>query len=156
MSHDVETLLRQALHAEADAAVPWGDPAGTDPWPRVERAHRRTRALRRAGLAGVVVAALAIGGAVTARLDGGPPPPPAGETRDDTWQDLDDGRTRGEPVDDATRAAVATARISTPTPATRATSGSSGTVTSARSGRRWCAPRSPAWTPATGATCWPG
>ena len=109
MSHDVETLLRRALHAEADAAVPWGDPAGTDPWPRVERAHRRDRALRWTGLAGALAVALALGGVVATRLDGGPPPPPAGETRSDTWQDLDDGRTRGEPVDAGLRAAVADA-----------------------------------------------
>ena len=109
MSHDVETLLRRALHAEADAAVPWGDPSGADPWPRVDEAHRRSRARRRAGVAGALVAVLALGGVVATRLDGGTPPPPAGGTRQDTWEDLDDGRTRGEPVDAALRAAVADA-----------------------------------------------
>jgi hypothetical protein len=34
--NDVETLLRETLHAEADAAVPWGAATGGDPWARVE------------------------------------------------------------------------------------------------------------------------
>jgi hypothetical protein len=107
VSHDVETLLRDSLRAEADAAVPWGAPA-VDPWPRVERAHRRGVARRRAGLAALLVGVLAAAGVAGTRLDDLTPPPPAGHERD-TWEDLDDGRTRGEPVDGATRAGVAAA-----------------------------------------------
>jgi hypothetical protein len=101
---DVETILRETLSADADAAVPWGV-GGADPWPRVERAHRRDRARRLAGVAAAVVAVTAIG-ALAARPDE-PPPAPAGEPRAEQWQYLDDGRTRGEPVDAATRADVA-------------------------------------------------
>jgi hypothetical protein len=104
---DVETLLRDTLGAEARAAVPYAS-WPQDPWPRVERAYRRGRARRRAGLAALLVAVVATGGvAAGLAADRQSPPQPADtDAPADSWQALDDGRPRGEPVTEAMRADV--------------------------------------------------
>jgi hypothetical protein len=106
-TRDVETLLRETLAVDASTAVPYGS-WPEDPWVRVERAHRQGRARRRAGVAALLVAVVAAAGGVAAGLDGDrrPPQPAHTDSPSDTWEALDDGRTRGEPVDEAMSADV--------------------------------------------------
>ena len=85
---------------------PWGAGAGGDPWARVDRAHRRGRLRRRAGLAGVLAAAAAVTGAFVAQPQDRAPAPAGPPPRSD-WRELDDGRTRGSAPDAATREKVA-------------------------------------------------
>jgi hypothetical protein len=109
-SSALETLLRDALASEARAAVPYGS-WPQDPWLRVDRAHRRGQARRRAGVATLVAVAVAATGGILAAgpLDRSRPQPAhstAPPAPEDTWHALDDGRPRGEPADTATRTAV--------------------------------------------------
>jgi hypothetical protein len=108
---ELETLLRDALAAEARTAVPYGS-WHEDPWLRVDRAHRRGQARRRTGVAALLAVTVAATGGILAAgpLDRSRPEPAQTTTPPaDTWQALDDGRPRGEPVDATTRAAVAAA-----------------------------------------------
>jgi hypothetical protein len=112
---NTEEVLREGLHRHAEQLV---YPAG-DPWVRVDRAHRRSRAHRRTLAAGAL-AALVAGGVAVTLTPWSPshgPAQPADRSADrqlgdlaTTW--LDDGRPRGELGDDPNlrEAAAATVR----------------------------------------------